>query len=228
VPDPTQDTADDAAARLPDAPSAFFTALVTEHFVLQTARGTTVSESSTRASIYLTTLSSALVAFGFLADTDYARGYLAVVVPVVVLLGVFTYERLVQTSLEDVVALAAMQRIRRWYGTILPGAGRYFPVPETRSAPNELIDIGLRLSWRGVFFTLSSAIAVVNCIVAGAGAALAVSTVVGPGGTVVTGVVTAAVLATLHGLYQERRYARVLALLQQVEPTPPSATAQHP
>ncbi|PZE84133.1 hypothetical protein [Curtobacterium sp. MCBD17_032] len=163
-----------------------------------------------------------------LADTDYARGYLAVVVPVVVLLGVFTYERLVQTSLEDVVALAAMQRIRRWYGTILPGAGRYFPLPGTRAAPNELIDIGLRLSWRGVFSTLSSAIAGVNCIVAGAGAALAASSVTGPGGTVVTGVVTAAVLAVLHGLYQERRYARVLALLRQVESAPPHDAAQHP
>lgn len=73
------------------------------------------------------TLSSALVAYGFLARTEYALGYLAVVIPVIVLLGVFTYVRLVQTSLEDVAALIAMQRIRRWYGSLLPGAAAYFP-----------------------------------------------------------------------------------------------------
>lgn len=216
--DDTGGDADHAAARLPDAPSAFFTALVTEHFVLQTARGITVSESSTRAAISLTTLSSALVAFGFLADTDFATGYLAVVIPVVVLLGVFTYERLVQTSLEDVVALATMQRIRRWYGTILPGAPRYFPVPVDRIAPNELLDIGLRLSWRGVFFTLSSAIAVVNCIVAEAGAALLTASTWAPSGALVAGVVTAVLLAGLHGVYQERRYARVLGILRSAAP----------
>lgn len=44
---------------------AFLTALTTEHFVLQTAAGATVSEAATRASLYLLSLSSSLVAMGF-------------------------------------------------------------------------------------------------------------------------------------------------------------------
>ncbi|WIB12486.1 MULTISPECIES: hypothetical protein [unclassified Curtobacterium] len=36
----------------------------------------------------------------------------------------------------------------------------------------------------------------------------------GPRGTLTTGIAAAAVLATAHGVYQERRYARVLVLLQ--------------
>jgi hypothetical protein len=46
--------------------------LLTEQFVQQSVRGVTVSESSSRASLYMFTLSSALIAYGFLADTHVA------------------------------------------------------------------------------------------------------------------------------------------------------------
>jgi hypothetical protein len=210
---PDLPTADDAARSLGDRPTAFFNAMLTEHFVLQSVRGVTVAESSTRASIYLMTLSSSLVAYGFLARSAYATGYLGVVIPVVVLLGVFTYVRLVQTSLEDVAALEAIQRIRRWYGTLLPGAETYFPRPRGPRAPNEMLDIGRRASWSGVFFTLSSAIAVVNSIVAGAGVAVILTALTTPPVSIAIGIVVTVVLATLHGLYQERRYAQLMRLI---------------
>lgn len=205
--------ADDSAQGLEDRPLAFYNALLTEHFVLESARGITVSESSSRASLYLMTLSSSLVAFGFLAATPFALGFLAVIIPVVVILGVFTYERLVQTSLEDVAALASIQRIRRFYGTLLPGAGRYFPIPPG-SVPNELLEIGQRGYRRGVFFTISSAIAIVNSIVAGVGIALLAYTVSHSLTlAILGGLVVAIALAVLHGIYQERRYARQRQLL---------------
>lgn len=210
-----------AAETLKDRPQAFFNALLTEHFVLESARGITVSESSSRASLYLTTLSSALVAFGFLAHTDFATGFLATVIPVVVLLGVFSYERLVETSLEDVVALAAIQKIRRFYGTVLPGADYYFTAPADPQAPNELLDIGRRASWRGVFVTMSSAIAVVNSILAGAGTALGANAAgAGEPLTIATGFAVAAVLIVAHGLYQERRYQAVTMLIRAAQNAP--------
>lgn len=202
-----------SAAALSDRPQAFYNALLTEQFVLESARGITVSESSSRASLYLMTLSSALVAFGFLAPTPFALGFLGVIIPVVVILGVFTYERLVQTSLEDVAALASIQRIRRYYATLLPGAGDYFPIPAGR-VPNELLEIGQRGYRRGVFFTISSAIAIVNSIVAGVGVALLVFVTtrqLAP--AVIAAIATAIALAVLHGIYQERRYSRLRRVL---------------
>ncbi len=159
----------ESATELPDRAAAFFSALLTEQFVLQSVRGVTVSESGSRASLYMTTLSSALIAYGFLAESDSARAFLAVVLPVVFLLGTFTWERLVQTALEDVIAVGAIQRIRRYYSTLLSGADNYFPQPSDRTAVNEILDIGTRSSWRGLVFTTSSAILTVNCIVGGAG-----------------------------------------------------------
>ena len=132
----------ESASALPDRSSAFFSALVTEQFVQQSVRGVTVSESSSRASLYMFTLSSALIAYGFLADTDVAAAYLGVVLPIVFLLGTFTWERLVQTALKDVIAVGVIQRIRRYYATLLPGAEYFFPQPTDRTAVHELLDIG--------------------------------------------------------------------------------------
>ena len=209
-----------SASDLNDRPGAFFSALLTEHFVLESARSITVSESSSRAALYLTTLSSSLVAFGFLADTEFAAGFLGIIVPVVLLLGIFTYERLVETSLEDVAALAAIQRIRRYYRSLLPGADSYFMVPRGRHAPNELLDIGRSGSWRRVFFTMSSAIAVVNSIVAGAGVALLLNHLRAHEGTAVgVGMLAATILAGLHWMYQVGRYAQMRRLIDAYEAT---------
>jgi hypothetical protein len=206
--DPAVPDAAGAAAHLGDRPAAFFSALLNEQFVLESARGVTVSESSSRAALYLTTLSSALVAFGFLARTPYAMPFLGLILPVVFLLGLVTYERLVQTSLEDVAALAAMQRIRSFHATLLPGAEQYFPQPVGRNAPNEMLDLGRPGSWRGVFFTLSTAIAVVNSVVAGAGLVVLVHSAGAGDPTAIGGGIggTIAILV-LHGLYQEGRYS---------------------
>ena len=204
----------ESIAELSDRPQAFYDALLTEHFVLESARGITVSESSSRASIYLMTLSSSLVAFGFLAQTPFAYGFLSVMIPVIVILGFFTYERLIQTSLEDVAALDSIQRIRRYYAKLLPGAEEFFPAPRGKHSLNELLDIGTRGSWRGVFFTMSTAIAVVNCIVAGAGVSV-LSAAMGfaERGAIVAGVSFGVVLGLLHAVHQIRQYGRMIRII---------------
>jgi len=202
----------ESASALPDRSSAFFSALLTEQFVQQSVRGVTVSESSSRASLYMFTLSSALIAYGFLADTDVAAAYLGVVFPIVFLLGIFTWERLVQTALEDVIAVGAIQRIRRYYATLLPGAEHFFPQPTDRTAVHELLDIGTRSSWRGVVFTASSAILTVNCIVGGTGIALALHEAgLMKATSIVIGVLAGLVIFIALASYQLRRFRRVKA-----------------
>jgi hypothetical protein len=207
-------TADQAIEALSDRAGAFYSALMNEHFVLESARSITVSEASSRAALYLTTLSSALVAFGFLAQTDYALVFLMVVIPVIFLLGIFSYERLVEISLEDVTALESIQRIRAVYTTTLPGAAKYFPRPTGPHAPNEMLPIGRRRSWVGVFFTTATMTAVVNSMVAGAGVAIVVVQATSQATeSILIGLGTAALLAVLHGLYQEFRYASLRLFL---------------
>src|SRR5262245_62279144 len=101
--------------------------LVTEHFVLQSARSTTVSEEVGRSAVYLTCVSSAVVAFGFFAATTHTLApVVATVLPALIILGVFTFVRLVETSVENVVFLRRMEAIRRYYATLDPAAAAFF------------------------------------------------------------------------------------------------------
>jgi hypothetical protein len=79
---------------------ALLSALVTEHFVLQSARGVATSEAGTQASLYLTALTGTLVALGFIAQVGEQFD---AVLPALFLLGAFTYVRLLENSIEDVL-----------------------------------------------------------------------------------------------------------------------------
>ena len=66
---------------------AFISALTTEQFVLQAARSANVGEMTGRATIYMGAVSSALIAFGFLAQVATHLGpFVAAVLPAVFLL----------------------------------------------------------------------------------------------------------------------------------------------
>jgi len=79
-------------------------ALVTEHFALQSVSSATISESGSRAALYLSALSSGLVAIGFASASRKSLAALSFpVLPTVYILGWFTIVRLVETSVENIV-----------------------------------------------------------------------------------------------------------------------------
>ena len=72
-------------------PPDFMSALTTEHYMLQGTSGSATSEGGSRVSIYLSALSSGLVAIGFASSSRHALESLAfTVLPVVFILGRFT------------------------------------------------------------------------------------------------------------------------------------------
>jgi hypothetical protein len=145
-------------------------ALTTEHLVLQTAASSLNIEASARSSLYMLALSSCLVAIGFTSQSPAVFiPLVASVLPAVFLLGIFTVVRLVDASLEYMQHLKSIARIRNYYRTISPEAAAYFAAdsgrwPETKSIPT------LRLGPLFAYLsTISSMIAFVNNVVAGAG-----------------------------------------------------------
>ena len=93
---------------------ALLTVLTTEHYALQTSRAGTIAEATGRATIFLSVLSAALIGLGFVASNDkLVRPYLAAVLPTLVILGVLTFLRLVETTVENSLDLLRIQRIRR-------------------------------------------------------------------------------------------------------------------
>jgi hypothetical protein len=104
--------------------------LSTEHWSLLSARALSWSESFSRASMLLATLSATVVSLALAAQaTSVGRGFLAfavVVLPFVEVVGVATFARLGEANVEDIQSIHGMNRIRHAYLEIAPGLEPYF------------------------------------------------------------------------------------------------------
>jgi hypothetical protein len=190
---------------------AFMNALATEHFVLQAARSAIVGEQVGRGSLYLGALSSALIALGFLAQVvTRLKLFVAAVLPALFLLGEFTFAALLRNTMENLVLLGQMQRIRGYYRGLVPEAGQFFDPPETDAQYQAAVaTIGLRKSPAQALFTGASTVAAINSILGGAGLALLVGQLakIGDGAALTVGVAVAVLLFGVHLQYQQRRVA---------------------
>ena len=156
-------------------PAATFA--TTEHFNLQTARSMTVSEANGRANLYLAALSSNLIALAFIGQMSrlgaafYA--FALILLPVLAFVGVVTFLRLVQSSIEDIAYARRIALLRDFYLRLSPELEPYVVVVRgTRSAaPFD----GERLAPGAWQLTLTTAgmVAVVNSVVVAACAGLA-------------------------------------------------------
>ena len=198
--------------------AAFMSALTTEHFVLQTAANATVSEAAARSSLYVFSLSSSLVAMGFASRSrEVFVPFIAIVLPAIFVLGVFTVMRLVDTALENMRCLAGIARIRRYYRTLSPEAAVYFAARHGRW-PEGHSDPALRLGPLMAFLSTSaSMIAFINSVVAGVGVALLAGDRLGADQTALAmslGVAFAVALIVAFVVYERWRFR----IFERVEP----------
>jgi hypothetical protein len=194
--------------------------LTTEHFTLQTARSSTVSETNGRATLYLGTLSSSIVALALVAQVSRAGapffGFAFVLLPLVFFLGVVTFARVLQSTGEWMVYSLSINRIRRFYTEITPESARYFIIQPTDDPGATLRGMSISSRWQR-FLTMAGTIAVINSLVAAVFVGLAVGLLVDRGLRADPAVVLAAssgvglvvlvVSAALFFSYQDRRFA---------------------
>jgi hypothetical protein len=155
------------------------TALTTEHFTLQGARSQTMSETAARASVYVFSVSSALVALGFIGQIsevgDVFNAFALTVLPTLYLLGVVTYVRLVECGAEDFLYGMAINRIRNYYKQVAGDRANLFLLSGHDDARGVFANMGLAIDNRSPVFAFSSAIAVINGVIGGAAVAIALA-----------------------------------------------------
>jgi hypothetical protein len=109
-------------------PSAV-TFVTTEHFTLQGARAATIAESTGRATMFLTTVSGGLIALGLVATATrlstafYAFGL--VLLPALGFVGLVTFERVLQTGVDDLDYAVRIARLRGYYFDKAPEVAEY-------------------------------------------------------------------------------------------------------
>src|SRR4029453_337504 len=159
-------------------PQQLLTALTTEHFTLQGARSQTVSESASRASLYLFSVSSTLVALGFIGQVstvgDTFKVFALTVLPTVYVLGLFTFVRLVQSVAEDFQYGRAINRIRHHYLELAGDEAHVFLVSAHGDEIGVLANMGVKHSAWQAYFTTPTMVAVINSVVGGSAVAIAV------------------------------------------------------
>ena len=152
--------------------------VTTEHFTLQGARASTISESIGRASMFLASLSGGLVALGLLATAThvgtafYAFGL--VLLPTCAVLGLVTFQRTLQSGIEDYGYARRIARLRAYYFDTAP---ELVPYLASVGEPDRLRILGLTDGRWQTFRTIASTVGVITAVVAGSAVGLAVAVV---------------------------------------------------
>jgi hypothetical protein len=151
-----------------DPRPAAVTFATTEHFTLQGARAATIAESTGRASMFLSSVSGGLVALGLVATASrvgtafYAFGL--VLLPTLTFVGLVTFERAMQSGMEDVAYARRIDLLRRYYFDEAPELSSYLmSVPE----PERLRALGLGKGRWQAFRSVAAMVAVITAVLAG-------------------------------------------------------------
>jgi hypothetical protein len=212
-------------ASAPD-PQQLLTALSTEHFTLQGARSQTMSESSARASVYVFSVSSALVALGFIGQVselgDTFNVFALTVLPTLYVLGVVTYVRLVECGAEDFRYGLAINRIRHFYKEVAGDRADLFLLSGHDDGAGVFGNMAIPAEGRKPYFAFSTAILVIASVVGGTALALALGAFVDGslGVAAVAGAVTAIVSIVAWLAYADRLLDASAAQVEPLYPSP--------
>ena len=183
---------------------AAVTFATTEHFTLQGARASTIAESTGRASMFLFSVSGGLVALGLIATASrvgtafYAFGL--ILLPTLTFVGFVTFERAIQSGMEDLGYARRIALLRGYYFDEAPELKSYLMGDP---GPEPLRVLGL---WAGrwqQFRTVAAMVAVITAVLAGSAIGLLVAVTSGhslAAALLAGGVVALAALAAMMRL----------------------------
>jgi len=232
MPQPPGDTRPGGATGLDDPRTLQI--LSTEHWSLLAARSLIWTESFARAGLFLSLLSASVVALSLIGtESEDFLTFALILLPVTLFIGIATFFRLDDANREEALWMAAMNRIRHAYVTIVPAVAERL----TSGYTDDPIGIGrsyglggdVRYTILHFFVTMPGMIAVVDAVIAAVIASAALSKLgyrgmeVG-GAAVVVGIVTAVLL----GLRSQRAFNGFVTRFQPRYPEAPAGTPQRP
>jgi hypothetical protein len=156
--------------------------LSTEHWSLLASRSLAWNESFSRAGMFLTTLTGAIVALALVAQaSQLGEGFTLfalVILPIVLFIGVTTMMRLGTSNYHEAKCVVGMNRIRAAYLELAPDLERYFVMSANDDARGIGITMGVppggAAAWVGQMIAgTPTVVMVLNAVLAGVIAAVA-------------------------------------------------------
>jgi hypothetical protein len=152
--------------------------LATEHWSLLATRSMTWNEILSRASMFITVLSAAVVALALVAQaTAFGSGFrlfAILVLPVVLLVGVATFLRLGAANTEDFGLVLGMNRLRHAYLELAPELEPYFVTGhhDDMAGLTQSYGLGYHAGLGRVLAATPNLVAIIDAVVFGVLAAL--------------------------------------------------------
>lgn len=219
-----------AGSALHDAPTPAMRLqiLSTEHWSLLASRSLAWNESFSRAGMFLSTLSGALVALALVAQASaFGEGFTLfalVILPVVLFIGVMTSIRLGASNYHDAICVAGMNRIRAAYLELAPDLERYFVMSAHDDVRGLGITMGLAPRANPIVHGLAatpSVIGVLNSVLVGVIASVAALQLrAGTAPALAAGALGFVLALALQTWYGRREQLRGQAELRPVFPSP--------
>jgi len=143
-------------------------------------------------------------------------------------LGLFTFIRVVENGVEDLMLGRAINRIRNYYLELAGEQGRYFMLSGNDDALGVMKNMGVSLTRRQQFFTTGAMIAVINSVVGGAAIAIAVGAFTDAplGLCAALGGLAAIVSQVLLMRIENRMYHKMGGFTESLFPSPESTTGE--
>jgi hypothetical protein len=109
----------------PAVRSELLSIVSTEHFTLQGARGAAIADANGRTGFFLSTLSAVVVALAFVAQLSGGLSptfglFAGILLPMLLFVGLATFERLLQLAIENIRCVIAINRLRHYYLEVAP------------------------------------------------------------------------------------------------------------
>jgi hypothetical protein len=210
--------------------------LTTEHWSLLSTRALSWNEAFSRAAMFLSALSGAIVALALVAQLasfgEAFSTFALLILPVVLFLGVATFLRLVQINREDVRWVIGMNLLRHAYLEAAPELRPYFVTGSSDDEAGVMTTFGAtagRGAFAHEFVTTPGMLAVVDGVIAGVlGGIIAMRIAPGTPIAVALGVAVTVTTVGLLALYQYRGAVRPRGLRRARFPQRPAASAPVP
>jgi hypothetical protein len=212
--------------------------MTTEHYNLQSGRAMTISDSNGRASLFLGTVSTSLVALAFVGQISRTGAGLGqafyifalVLFPTLVFLGLVTFERVLQSGVEDILYAHGINRIRHLYQEHAPEMLPYFILSSSDDEASIKGNLAMHAGWLQTFLSTAGMIAVITSVLIASFAGVLVAELFGAPLGLSAGVGAIVFLASVIGLqrYQWTVWGRSQALMPSLFPSQPASPTAAP
>lgn len=200
--------------------------LISEHASLSAAKSYTIFDTGNRTTMFLSAVSSGVVALAFIGQVSeigfafYA--FALILLPALVILGIFTFLRTLQSSFEHNMYVRGMNRIRHYYIEMAPHIRNYFILSSYDDADSVIRNSAIEPTSFAILLNIASLIAFVTSLLFAILVSLVATAFLGwtMGFTVAAGIVVFIVCMVWQYYYQIQQFSASEARFRVRFPSP--------